>query len=91
MANHLQQNSGEDVFKPTEKLVDEFTASIGFDHKLAKEDITGSLAHVQMLADSAFWLPKMLRRFGKVYRKSLSRWKRENNLGHLPGRHSYEY
>jgi len=36
--------------KPTEKLVDEFTASIGFDYKLAREDIAGSLAHVQMLA-----------------------------------------
>ena len=35
--------------KETNKLVEEFTASISFDQKLAKEDIAGSLAHVQML------------------------------------------
>lgn len=37
--------------KETNKLVEEFTASISFDQKLAKEDITGSLAHVQMLGE----------------------------------------
>jgi argininosuccinate lyase len=35
--------------KPTDKLVEEFTASIGFDQKLAADDIRGSLAHVKML------------------------------------------
>ncbi|MDB5083525.1 MAG: argininosuccinate lyase [Bacilli bacterium] len=35
--------------KPTDKLVEEFTASIPFDQKLAVEDIYGSLAHVKML------------------------------------------
>lgn len=35
--------------KPTNQLVDEYTASIGFDKKLAKFDIQGSLAHVEML------------------------------------------
>lgn len=37
--------------KETNKLVDEFTASISFDQKLAKDDIQGSLAHVQMLGE----------------------------------------
>ncbi|MEQ6378371.1 argininosuccinate lyase [Bacillaceae bacterium S4-13-56] len=37
--------------KETNKLVEEFTASINFDQKLALEDIEGSLAHVQMLGD----------------------------------------
>jgi argininosuccinate lyase len=37
--------------KETNKLVEEFTASISFDQKLAKEDIEGSLAHVQMLGE----------------------------------------
>ncbi len=37
--------------KETNKLVEEFTASISFDQKLAKEDIAGSLAHVQMLGE----------------------------------------
>ncbi|WP_096186009.1 argininosuccinate lyase [Evansella halocellulosilytica] len=38
--------------KETNKLVEELTASISFDQKLAKEDIQGSLAHVQMLGES---------------------------------------
>lgn len=37
--------------KETNKLVDEFTASISFDQKLANQDIQGSLAHVQMLGE----------------------------------------
>ncbi|MFB1050323.1 argininosuccinate lyase [Paraliobacillus sp. JSM ZJ581] len=36
--------------KPTNQLVDEYTASIRFDQKLAAFDIQGSLAHVSMLA-----------------------------------------
>ncbi|WP_079707803.1 argininosuccinate lyase [Paraliobacillus ryukyuensis] len=36
--------------KPTNKLVDEYTASISFDQKLAAFDVQGSLAHVDMLA-----------------------------------------
>ncbi|WP_312472516.1 argininosuccinate lyase, partial [Neobacillus sp.] len=39
--------------KETNKLVEEFTASISFDQKLANEDIDGSLAHVQMLGECA--------------------------------------
>lgn len=35
--------------KATNELVEAYTASIGFDRKLAKEDIEGSLAHVRML------------------------------------------
>ncbi|MDO7906585.1 argininosuccinate lyase [Paenibacillus sp. JX-17] len=35
--------------KQTNKLVEEYTASIGFDKALAEEDIQGSLAHVTML------------------------------------------
>ncbi len=35
--------------KQTNELVDEYTASISFDQKLAKYDILGSLAHVEML------------------------------------------
>ncbi|TDX52653.1 argininosuccinate lyase [Orenia marismortui] len=34
----------------TDKLVEEFNASIGFDYKLAKYDIEGSMAHAKMLA-----------------------------------------
>ncbi len=35
--------------KKTDQLVEEYTASIGFDKELAEEDIQGSLAHVAML------------------------------------------
>lgn len=35
--------------KPTNQLVEEYTASILFDKELAEEDIQGSLAHVAML------------------------------------------
>ena len=34
----------------TSKLADEFNSSIGFDSRMFKEDITGSIAHAQMLA-----------------------------------------
>ena len=34
----------------TEKLADEFNSSIGFDRRMYKEDITGSVAHAKMLA-----------------------------------------
>lgn len=37
--------------KETNKLVEEYTASILFDQNLAKEDIQGSLAHAQMLGE----------------------------------------
>ena len=35
--------------KPTNELVESFTASIQFDQRLAAQDIRGSLAHVKML------------------------------------------
>lgn len=35
--------------KQTNRLVEEYTASIGFDKALAEEDVQGSLAHVSML------------------------------------------
>ena len=35
---------------PTDKLVEEFTASIDFDKRLYAEDIAGSIAHARMLA-----------------------------------------
>ena len=36
--------------KPTDKLVEEFNASIDFDKRLYREDIRGSIAHAAMLA-----------------------------------------
>jgi argininosuccinate lyase len=37
--------------KPTDRLVEKFTASLPLDRRLYREDITGSLAHVKMLAE----------------------------------------
>lgn len=37
--------------KATDQLVEEYTASIGFDYKLATEDIKGSIAHATMLGN----------------------------------------
>lgn len=37
--------------KQTDELVNDFNASISFDQRLCKQDITGSMAHAQMLAD----------------------------------------
>ena len=37
--------------KETDQLVNQLNASIGFDQRLYKEDITGSMAHAKMLSD----------------------------------------
>ena len=37
--------------KETDQLVNQLNASIGFDQRLYKEDITGSMAHARMLSD----------------------------------------
>lgn len=44
--------------KSTNKLVDEYTSSISYDKELAKEDIEGSLAHVQMLSECGIVAPE---------------------------------
>jgi len=36
--------------KPTDAVVDAYNASLGFDRRLYREDITGSIAHARMLA-----------------------------------------
>ncbi|MGB1881656.1 MAG: argininosuccinate lyase, partial [Gammaproteobacteria bacterium] len=36
---------------PTNAFVEEFTASVSFDQRLALHDIQGSLAHAQMLSE----------------------------------------
>src|SRR2546427_4964556 len=49
MAKKPQLWSGR--FKePVDEQVKRFTASVGFDKRLAKQDIRGSLAHARMLA-----------------------------------------
>jgi argininosuccinate lyase len=36
--------------EPTDAFVEAFTASVGFDHRLYRQDIAGSIAHARMLA-----------------------------------------
>ena len=38
--------------EPVSELVKQYTASIPFDHRLARHDIQGSLAHAQMLCEA---------------------------------------
>ena len=49
---HMSKLWGGRFTKPTNQLVEEYTASILFDKELAEEDIQGSLAHVKMLGRS---------------------------------------
>ncbi|OGS95819.1 MAG: argininosuccinate lyase [Gallionellales bacterium RIFCSPLOWO2_02_FULL_57_47] len=47
--------------EPVAELVKRYTASVGFDHKLAMFDIQGSLAHAQMLAACGIIAPQDLK------------------------------
>lgn len=44
--------------KDTDQLVEEFTASISFDQRLAEEDIAGSMAHCRMLGKQGIISPE---------------------------------
>lgn len=44
--------------KETDPLVEEFSRSIQYDHKLAKYDLFGSMAHVQILKKAKYLTPK---------------------------------
>jgi len=43
--------------KPADKLAEQYTASIGFDARLYRYDITGSMAHAKMLAKQGIITP----------------------------------
>ncbi len=42
---------GRAIFKETDSLVNDFNSSISFDKRLYKQDISGSVAHAQMLSE----------------------------------------
>src|SRR6202165_2898404 len=76
MAKKPQLWSGR--FKePVDEQVKRFTASVGFDQRLAKHDIRGSLAHARMLAACGI-LP---RRDLKAIERGLARIAREIDAG----------
>ena len=55
--------------EPVSKLVQRYTASVGFDQRLAEYDIKGSSAHAQMLADSEIITAKDLAKIEKGLRQ----------------------
>jgi len=55
--------------EPVSKLVQRYTASVGFDQRLAEYDIQGSSAHAQMLADSGIITAKDLAKIEKGLRQ----------------------
>ena len=48
-ADKTNQAWGGRFNEPVDTFVARFTASVGFDHRLAQQDIQGSLAHAKML------------------------------------------
>src|SRR5690554_3760706 len=42
--------SSASLTQPTNKFVEEFTASLNFDQRMYRQDIPGSIAHASMLA-----------------------------------------
>jgi argininosuccinate lyase len=51
-ADKTNQAWGGRFNEPVDTFVARFTASVGFDHRLAQQDIQGSLAHAKMLASA---------------------------------------
>ncbi|AKG05096.1 MULTISPECIES: argininosuccinate lyase [Salimicrobium] len=62
--------------KQTDELVEEYTASISFDKKLAAFDIEGSKAHVRMLGNQGIIPTEEAREIGEGLDKILSRIER---------------
>ncbi|GHC34539.1 argininosuccinate lyase [Aidingimonas halophila] len=50
MSQSTNQSWGGRFNEPTDAFVERFTASVGFDQRLAQHDIRGSIAHATMLA-----------------------------------------
>lgn len=50
MSTANKKLSSARLTQPTDKFVEEFTASVGFDQRLFRQDIQGSIAHATMLS-----------------------------------------
>lgn len=72
--------------KETDKLVYNFNASLSFDSKLYKQDITGSMAHASMLAKQGIIEEQEKRRNFKRLKKHFRRilkiknWNLQKNM-----------
>src|SRR2546430_17589177 len=89
MAKKPQLWSGR--FKePVDEQVKRFTASVGFDKRLAKQDIRGSLAHARMLAACGILsrpdltaTDRGLARIGREIDPGPFKWSPEAEAGHF--------
>src|SRR5882672_8365057 len=82
MATKPQPGSGRQPWsgrfrEPVDERVKRFTASVGFDRRLAKQDIAGSLAHARMLAAAGI----LSRRDLTAIERGLARIHREIDSG----------
>jgi argininosuccinate lyase len=82
MASKPQPESGRQLWsgrfrEPVDERVKRFTASVGFDRRLAKQDIAGSLAHARMLAATGI----LSRRDLTAIERGLARIRREVDSG----------
>jgi len=68
--------------EPVSEIVKRYTASVGFDHRLAEADIDGSLAHARMLAATGILTAADLATSSVGWQRSA----RRSLTGHLPGR-----
>ena len=82
MARKPQRRSGRQLWsgrftQPVDERVKRFTASVDFDRRLAKQDITASLAHARMLAAAAIIAKRDL----TAIERGLARIRREIDSG----------
>ena len=59
-ADKTNQAWGGRFNEPVDAFVARFTASVGFDHRLAQQDIQGSMAHAKMLTNAGILTPQEL-------------------------------
>ena len=59
--------------KGTDKLVNDFNSSINVDHRMFKEDIEGSLAHVKMLGKQKIIPEKSVQKIEEGLKEILTR------------------
>src|SRR3954468_5623230 len=82
MARKQQRRPGRQLWsgrftEPVDERVKRFTASVDFDRRLAKQDITASLAHARMLAAAAIISKRDL----TAIERGLARIRREIDSG----------
>ncbi len=71
---------------PTDKVAEKFSQSVSFDKRLYKEDIKGSIAHANMLAQTEI----ISRKDAALIEKGLKDIEKEIDRGEFPFREQYE-